>query len=188
MCDCSNYCFQSLFNIKSTRLPAKPHHPQHRYVHLLWCLVKFQPYTQHYSSIQTGVGTFLQEDSQNPRFFALFVKIFLLTLQFVFIMDSYTGLNYSHYSTEALMYTQKSPESDRAGRARTGSMPSTHLQSLFVGMREWTHDPVDLVVQFWDSAQILSWSAALKMSFSLIMSQRRYTYISLCSVGLLGFF
>lgn len=30
------------------------------------------------------------------------------------------------------MHTQNSPESDRAGTARAGSMPSTHLQSLVV--------------------------------------------------------
>lgn len=34
-----------------------------------------------------------------------------------------------------------------------------------VGMRGWTHHPVALVVQFWDSAQILSWGASSEDEF-----------------------
>lgn len=105
-------------------------------------------------------------------------------------MDSYTELNYSHYSIEALRHTQKSPESDRAGRARAGSMPSTHLQSLFVGMGG---ESMFLLAWLFSSEiqhRSFPGAPAVRMSFSLIMSQTRYTYIylSLCSVGLFGGF
>ena len=70
-CHCCNYCFQSLLVLKAIRLPAKPLSPSiPMSARLLGCFVKVQPDIQPYSSVEAALGTFLQEDSQKPRFFA----------------------------------------------------------------------------------------------------------------------